>query len=337
MKTKWLLWSVWVVAVLFVAVQPARCEKIEGIKNLRFIFSSDAIVDGIEIFELTCDDECIVEIKNFGCPYDIAEKKTVSDEQVKEIIDILNKYEVWEWDGFNEYDTNAKDGENFSFSLLTQDDKTIYASGYEKKSPEHYEDVVQELFLIFEVEEWMREMSRHIAEDRIIYVPVPITIEDIWNLSYSTGGDAVNSGVIYELTCGDKCTVKIKLDGEPYEEAKTYLISDEQVKELIDLFNEYEVWRWNGFNEHNPDVFDGGTFSFSLTVQNGKKINAYGYMMYPEHFGEVIPEMIRILDEGKGEEVNKEEGDNGILVPVIIGAGVFIIVLVVIGIVRRRR
>ena len=337
MKTKWLLWSVWVVAVLFVAAQPARCEKIEGIKNLRLIFSSDAIVDGIEIFELTCDDEYTVEIKHFGSPYEEAKTYPVSDEQVKEIVDILNKYEVWEWDGFNEYDTNARDGENISFSLLTQDDKMIYASGYEKYL-EHYEDVVQELFLIFGVDQDERMIRRYIAKDRKIVLPVPITIEDIWSVSYSTSGSTINSCEYYALTCGsDKCTVKIKLDGEPYEEAKTYRVSNKQVKELIDLLNEYEVWRWNGFDEHASDVFDGDTFSFSLTVQNGKKINASGYEMYPENFGEVIQEMIRILDEGKGDEVSEKEKENGVLVPVIIGAGALVVVLVVIGVARKKK
>ena len=172
-------------------------------------------------------------------------------------------------------------------------------------------------------------------------------IKELSSLSFSTSGSRINSGVCYELTSDDgQYAVKIKLDGQSNGEAKKYLISDEKVKELIKLFNQYEVWEWNGFEEHHPDVMDGSSFYFSLTVQDDKKIEARGYMMYPENYGEVIQKMIRILNESSEDiseeddevsEVSEEKGDSGILVPVIIGAGVFIIVLVVIGIVRRRR
>lgn len=169
-------------------------------------------------------------------------------------------------------------------------------------------------------------------------------IKELRSLSFSTSGSRINSGVCYELTSDDgQYAVKIKLDGQSNGEAKKYLISDEKVKELIKLFNQYAVWEWNGFEEHHPDVMDGSSFYFSLTVQDDKKLEARGYMMYPENYGEVIQEMIRILNESRediseeDDEVSEEKGDSGILVPVIIGAAVFIIVLVVIGVVRRRR
>lgn len=158
-------------------------------------------------------------------------------------------------------------------------------------------------------------------------------IKEIKSLQYfGSGGMTVNSGVSYELTCGDECTVKIKRDGQPYEEAETHPISDKQVEALIDTLNKYEVWRWNGFDEHNPDVRDGSSFSFSLTVQDGKTINARGYMMYPENFGEVIRGLISILNS-----VEEDDKEGGILVPVLIGAGALVIVLVVVGVVRKRK
>ena len=195
----------------------------------------------------------------------------------------------------------------------------------------------------------MEEMkAMHEKERREVVEELRKTgIKELSSLSFSTSGSRINSGVCYELTSDDgQYAVKIKLDGQSNGEAKKYLISDEKVKELIKLFNQYEVWEWNGFEEHHPDVMDGSSFYFSLTVQDDKKIEARGYMMYPENYGEVIQKMIRILNESSEDiseeddevsEVSEEKGDSGILVPVIIGAGVFIIVLVVIGIVRRRR
>ena len=97
--------------------------------------------------------------------------------------------------------------------------------------------------------------------------------------------------------------------GRPYDEAVTYPISDEQVKEIIDVLNKYEVWTWDGFNEDNPDVRDGNSFSFSLTMQDGKTIEAEGYMMFPEHFEDIIPELCRIFN-GLGDN-GEEEGGNG--------------------------
>ena len=108
MKTKVLLWSLWVVAMLFVAVQPAKGERIWGIKSLRLLCSSDAIVNGLEIYELNCADDTTVVMKYFGSSNDDLKKSTVSSEQMKEIIDVLNKYEVQKWDGFREYDTRQE-------------------------------------------------------------------------------------------------------------------------------------------------------------------------------------------------------------------------------------
>ena len=127
----------------------------------------------------------------------------------------------------------------------------------------------------------------------------------IKHLSYRTASSSVNEGVVYELNCGDECTVKIKPYGLPPEEAQTYPVSDEQVKELVDLFNKCEVWKWDGFDERNPNVRDGDSFYFSLTVQDGKEINASGYMRYPETFGEVALEIYSIL-KGEDEEEKKK-------------------------------
>ena len=66
MKTKWLLCSLWVVAVLFVAVQPAMCEEINEIKSLQYFGSGGMTVNSSVSYELTCGDECTVIIKRDG-------------------------------------------------------------------------------------------------------------------------------------------------------------------------------------------------------------------------------------------------------------------------------
>ena len=158
-------------------------------------------------------------------------------------------------------------------------------------------------------------------------------IKELKSLQYCYSTPAVLGDVVYELTCSESCYVWIKPMGRHYDEFVTYPISDEQVKEIIDVLNKYEVWTWDGFNEYDPDAMDGNSFSFSLTMQDGITIEAEGYMMFPEHFGDIIPELCRIFDSLE----DNGEGRNGILIPVIIGSTAFIAVLVIFGVVRKNK
>ena len=335
MKTKWLLWSVWVVAMLFVAAQPAKCEKIKEIKNLHYSSFGGSRVYSGEIYELTCDDECTIKIKLDGEPYEKAKTYSFSDEQVEELIDLFNEYEVWRWNGFNEHDSDVMDGSSFYFTLNIQDGKEIEASGY-MMYPENYGEVIEEMLRI--IDEGKEEVI-----DEGEAAPVPITVEKIDNLLYAYSDFTDYDNALYSFG-GHKVITVHSGDGLP-ENKEEHSISDEQVEELIDVFNKYEVWRWNGFNK---DTIGEGSFSFILFVQDGITIEAEGHGIYPENFWEVIQELNRILDEGKEdncileeddeeEEVSEEEGDNGVLVPIIIGAGALVVVLVVIGVVRKKK
>ena len=90
----------------------------------------------------------MVEIK----PYGVAEEDKLEKEVEKEVLDkisnVLKKYEVNRWDGFNKSDHGVMDGDSFSLSVGLNDDKFISASGY-MKWPEHYRDVVNEISEIF--------------------------------------------------------------------------------------------------------------------------------------------------------------------------------------------
>ena len=357
MKTKYL----WVVVMLVTMVQPAVCQTFDsitreqirkdmeemkamqekerrevveelrktGIKELRSLsFStSGSIINSGVCYELTSDDGHAVKIKLDGQSNGEAKKYLISDEKVKELIKLFNQYEVWEWNGFEEHHPEVMDGSSFYFSLTVQDDKKLEARGY-MMYPENYGEVIQ-------------EMIRIIDEGKGEEVEETFSVTEIYYLYYSSSG-----GVLYRLICDDECTVSFT-----NEEAKTYPVSNEQKKELLELFNKYKIWKWSGFYKWDYND-EGDDFVFVLDVQDGKEINATGYGIYPMYYEEVTREMIRILNESRediseeddedGEvsevsEVSEEKGDSGILVPVIIGAAVFIIVLVVIGVVRRRR
>jgi hypothetical protein len=348
MKTKCL----WVLALLFVAmVQPALCEQIKGIKNLWFFESRGDAVDSGVMYELSFDGQYTVKIKLDGEPYEKAKTYAVGNEAVKALTEVFNEYEVWKWDGFNEHDSRVTDGDSFSFSLTLQDGKTIEARGYEEY-PQNYGKVTNELERI--ILEGKGEVIDEGEAD-----PVVTNIEKIKSLFYALYektdygfGDKSS----YELISdGDEYAVSIQHEGEKHEEAKTYPVSNEQVREVIKLLNKYEVWKWDGFEA--IDYHSIYYAYFAMTVQDDKVIVARGYGIYPKNFGKVVKESIRILTrdieeegeksilewkdviaaDGTNDDSDKDEGEKGILMPIIIGAGVLLIVLVVIGVVRKKK
>ena len=58
----------------------------------------------------------------------------------KKLINVLNEYNVAKWDGFHKSDQNVLDGDSFSFSMYTLEDRYISASGY-MSWPENYRNI----------------------------------------------------------------------------------------------------------------------------------------------------------------------------------------------------
>ena len=122
-------------------------------------------------------------------------------------------------------------------------------------------------------------------------------IKDIKSLHYSYSvGYAMYANYIYEIKCDDKCTIKIKPNGYSEEESKEYEISEDKLKEIINVLNKYEVSNWDGYSKSDPNVLDGDSFSFSLYEKDGTNISASGYMMWPDHYRDVKTELKEIFD-----------------------------------------
>ena len=85
-------------------------------------------------------------------PNGIADEDTLEIKIDKEIInkvkDVLVKYNVSKWNGFDKVDKNVLDGNSFSFYLKTDSDVVVEASGY-MKWPDNYGKVKEELNNIF--------------------------------------------------------------------------------------------------------------------------------------------------------------------------------------------
>ena len=126
----------------------------------------------------------------------------------------------------------------------------------------------------------------------------PSKIKDINSLYFTYSvGYAANAYYRYELECNDKCMIKIKPNGIPEEETKEYEVSDELMIKLTDMLNNYEVYKWDGFDKSAKDVLDGDSFSFSIEKKDGTSIHASGYMMWPTNYRNVREEFKNIFND----------------------------------------
>ena len=71
----------------------------------------------------------------------------LTKKEIKQIMKVLNKYEVDKWDKFNKVSKHVLDGTSFDLNITTQDSK-IEASGY-MKWPKNYQKVRDKLEEIF--------------------------------------------------------------------------------------------------------------------------------------------------------------------------------------------
>ena len=124
--------------------------KIHDIQSLRYSYSTGTMVYSSVVYEMNCDknNKCTILIKPNGIPEREAKTYDMYDEDVNKVIEVLNKYDVLDWDGFKKSDPYVLDGNSFSFNLKTKDNKEVTASGY-MKWPKNYHEVRDELRNIF--------------------------------------------------------------------------------------------------------------------------------------------------------------------------------------------
>ena len=82
-------------------------------------------------------------------PPESAITKKVTTDFVQELENILKKYNVEKWDGFNKTDPNVLDGSSFSITINMMDGNHISAHGY-MMYPKDYGKVVKEIKELFE-------------------------------------------------------------------------------------------------------------------------------------------------------------------------------------------
>ena len=67
--------------------------------------------------------------------------------------------------------------------------------------------------------------------------------------------------------------------------------------EILQLLNDYTVFRWDGFfGKHPRNVSDGEMFLFQALVNEGEKIRAEGSENFPKHYSELKNSLRKLLD-----------------------------------------
>ena len=123
-------------------------KKITDIKSLEYNISDGRMMYGNTYYELKCDSKCILKSNLEGMEDEKYITVDVDKNSVSKIIDILNKYNAYSWNGFNKSDKNVLDGTSYYFRLDTGSD-TIDASGY-MKYPKNFGVAIKEIIKIFE-------------------------------------------------------------------------------------------------------------------------------------------------------------------------------------------
>ena len=125
-----------------------KAKTIVNIVNFNFSYTTGNESNSSVLYEIRCSDTCMVGVKLDGVPTDKTIKAEISKNKVKEIEDILNKYEVSKWNNFHKSDTNVLDGNSFSLNIHTDKNYSVNASGY-MKWPKNYSNVKEELDKFF--------------------------------------------------------------------------------------------------------------------------------------------------------------------------------------------
>lgn len=118
---------------------------IEGLKSLEFGYSDGRRINAV--YKIDSDSAGYVVTIQKGFSDENLPTFTATAQQIADLEQILNSYEVGQWDGFKRFALNVRDGINFHLYICLKNGKCIHASGYESY-PKNYKEVKTAL------EEW---------------------------------------------------------------------------------------------------------------------------------------------------------------------------------------
>ena len=78
--------------------------------------------------------------------------------------------------------------------------------------------------------------------------------------------------------------------------------------QLLELLNQYRIWKWDGFHGKHPrGVLDGEMFSFRAVINDGETIHADGSANFPKNFREFRRAIDQLLSEADEKTTGHQE------------------------------
>jgi len=155
MKSKYIIIIISLV-IVFLIVIALLCTKLlnkkielKNIKYFSFSYSNGYAINSNIIYTLKKENnKLFVSIKPYGIDDEEKLETAVDSSFLSDLENVLNKYNVGSWNGFNKNNKYVLDGDSFSLSVNLENDKSISAHGY-MEWPNNYNSVKEELDKLF--------------------------------------------------------------------------------------------------------------------------------------------------------------------------------------------
>lgn len=118
--------------------------KIENVNYFYLAYNKGYAMNSNVMYRINKD--LVATIKLYGESDEIT--INVDKSVLKEIEEVLRKYDIQKWNGFKRRNSMVKDGNSFSLSIEMENGKEIEASGYASK-PNNFNIFVEEIDKIF--------------------------------------------------------------------------------------------------------------------------------------------------------------------------------------------
>ena len=253
----------------------------DNINHIHFSYSTGNMMYANVSYDIDLEKEgYVATIKPNGVSDEAAKKVNIDKKTIEKLVNELNKYNITSWNGFKKSDKNVLDGNSFSLSIETKNGEWIEASGY-MMWPKNYSEV------------------KGVFDSMIgdLYKVKEFNVDEFKSMtfSYSNGGDIANSQEIYEIEKrDDKYIATIKEKFKTEDEIIEIEVDKNTLYNIFRIIDTYNVSSWDGFSEHDSNVLDGESFYFSLYVGDDK-VNASGYMSWPDNYGKVQTEFTELF------------------------------------------
>jgi len=119
-------------------------------------------------------------------------------------------------------------------------------------------------------------------------VPVPTTDAALTEFSYSHSGSMVDEIYSYEIKSDESSPTGFTVIFNLRCGYEVYSTSADAglIQAVVDLIEECELHKWNGFNETDSMVMDGSGFSLKIAYVDGTEVYAHGSNSFPANYGE---------------------------------------------------